>query len=395
MRPALPSAEQLLPYLKRIDTSRVYSNFGPLSVELQDRIAAMISRSSCSVICTSSGTSALIAGILATAGPATDRRRYAIVPALTFPATAIAAERCGYLPYLVDVDPTTWHLDPQKLMRHPLLQDIGLVLPVATFGKPVPIAPWLRFKKETRIPVVIDGAASFAAAATTPRSYLGKIPTAISFHATKSFGVGEGGCIAWSDADADRRVCEALNFGFYDMRYCVSSSSNGKMSEYHAAVGLAELSNWTDKVNLYHGAIRTYRQTARKFGFADRLVTYPRTDLIYPLLMCENERESLRVRSSLTDHLIGYQLWYGEGMQVHPYFRDRLSDDLDVTSSLTRRLIGLPMAPDLTNEDIRRVCAAIASSLQKSEVRLVFHNPKKPRAKAVKAREERGTGDTS
>ena len=121
------------------------------------------------------------------------------------------------------------------------------------------------------------------------------------------------------------------------MRYCVSSSSNGKMSEYHAAVGLAELSNWTDKVNLYHGAIRTYRQTARKFGFADRLVTYPRTDLIYPLLMCENERESLRVRSSLTDHLIGYRLWYGEGMQVHPYFRDRLSDDLDVTSSLTRR----------------------------------------------------------
>src|ERR1700754_563836 len=96
MRPALPSAEQLLPYLKRIDTSRVYSNFGPLSVELQDRIAAILSPSNCSVICTSSGTSALIAGILATAGPATDWRRYAIVPALTFPATAIAAERCGY-----------------------------------------------------------------------------------------------------------------------------------------------------------------------------------------------------------------------------------------------------------------------------------------------------------
>ena len=39
LRPQLPSAERLLPYLRRIDDARIYSNWGPLSVELEGRLA--------------------------------------------------------------------------------------------------------------------------------------------------------------------------------------------------------------------------------------------------------------------------------------------------------------------------------------------------------------------
>src|ERR1051325_6827293 len=40
MRPKLPSTERLAPYLQSIDASRVYSNYGPLTLSLEDRLAA-------------------------------------------------------------------------------------------------------------------------------------------------------------------------------------------------------------------------------------------------------------------------------------------------------------------------------------------------------------------
>ena len=58
----------------------------------------------------SSGTSALIGAILGTAGAVTTERPVAIMPALTFVATAVAAERCGYRVHFKDVDANDWTL---------------------------------------------------------------------------------------------------------------------------------------------------------------------------------------------------------------------------------------------------------------------------------------------
>ena len=64
---------------------------------------------------------------------------------------------------------------------------------------------------------------------------------AISFHATKCFATGEGGCAVATDTDWILRIGQALNFGFQMTRESRSAGINGKMSEYHAAVGLASL----------------------------------------------------------------------------------------------------------------------------------------------------------
>ena len=93
---------------------------------------------------------------------------------------------------------------------------------------------------------MIDGAASFAGLAERPDRFLGAIPVAISFHATKAFATGEGGAVATSDVDLAQRSAQALNFGVSSIRDCRMASTNGKMSEYHAAVGLAELDGWPE-----------------------------------------------------------------------------------------------------------------------------------------------------
>src|SRR5690349_17264294 len=98
LRPQLPLASKLLPYLKRIDQSRIYSNWGPLVTELSERLCTRFSLPPDSVVCANSGMSALVGAILASAGAATKERPLAIVPDFTFTATGLAAQVCGYEP---------------------------------------------------------------------------------------------------------------------------------------------------------------------------------------------------------------------------------------------------------------------------------------------------------
>src|SRR5262249_5312015 len=149
-----------------------------------------------------------------------------------------------YEPYLVDIDAENWMLEPVSLLRHPLLHKVGLVVPVAPFGRPVPQSRWREFRQLTDIPVVIDGSASFHTVLREPSLYTVDVPLTISFHATKSFGTGEGGAIVTTNADLAARGTQALNFGFHGSRESRMASTNGKMSEYNAAVGLAELDEW-------------------------------------------------------------------------------------------------------------------------------------------------------
>jgi dTDP-4-amino-4,6-dideoxygalactose transaminase len=360
-RPQLPKSRDLLPYLQRIDGTRVYSNHGPLVLELERRLNDCLGMPSADVRCANSGTSALVGAILATAGRATAPRPWAVIPAFTFVATSAAVEQCGYQPYLVDVDAATWLLDPKMLIRHPMRERIGLVMPVATFGRPVPQAPWGDFRDETGIPVVIDGAASIAGLVDNARAYVGSIPVALSFHATKCFGAGEGGAVVSSDTDLTLRAAQALNFGFSGSRDSRTASTNGKMSEYHAAVGLAELDTWKDKLREFRAVAGRYQRRMADEVVSEWLLSMPDVAPNYVLLDCPSQALAKSVQASLSRSSIDSRLWYGRGLHTHTHLVDVARGSLDVTESLAARVIGLPVAPDLMEDSVERVVAAVVA----------------------------------
>ena len=363
LRPQLPRSWDVLAYLRRIDATRVYSNHGPLLLELECRLSNCLRMPSGGVICTSSGTAALIGAILATAGRATTARPWAMIPAFTFVATAAAVEQCGYELYLADVDSDSWLLDPETLIHHPLRDHIGLVVPVATFGRPVPQEPWQAFREKTGVPVVIDGAASFAGLADNPGAFLGDILVALSFHATKCFATGEGGAVASCDTDLATRASQALNFGFSGSRDSRTPSTNGKMSEYHAAVGLAELDAWGYKLKAFRTVAEKYRQLMGDAGLLERIRLMPEVAPNYTLLHCQSMAEAESVQCSLLRSNIDFRLWYGSGLHHHTYFADVLHGSLEVTETLAPRILGLPVAPDLTEDAIGRVVAALVEGM--------------------------------
>lgn len=108
--PRMPDADALLPYLRRIDAARYYSNFGPLVQEFEARIAASLGVDPASVTSVANGKSAMTIALRA-AAPL--RGRFCMMPSWTFSTTAHAAREAGMKPFFVDVAHESWALTPE------------------------------------------------------------------------------------------------------------------------------------------------------------------------------------------------------------------------------------------------------------------------------------------
>jgi dTDP-4-amino-4,6-dideoxygalactose transaminase len=285
---------------------------------------------------------------------------------MTFVATAISVELCGYRVHLADVGSDDWMLDARALASHSLLGRTGVVVPVSPYGRPVPHDAWRKFQQQTGIPVVIDGAASFDRLAAPSTGVLSEIPVALSFHATKAFATGEGGCVITTDAQLSASVTRSLNFGFFEDRESRAASTNGKMSEYHAAVGLAELDGWQAKHRGFLTVAETYTKQMDEAGLADRLVAAPNVAACYVLYRSADAHEATLVQDALTRDKVGFRAWYGSGVHGHPHFCNVSRDALDVTDRTAPLLIGLPVSPDLAVSDVARVVGALERGVSRN-----------------------------
>jgi perosamine synthetase len=146
----------------------------------------------------SSGTAALHLAVLALGiGPGDE----VLVPAYTFPATANVVALAGAKPVLVDVDPQTMNLDPDKLELGPRTKAISAV---DLFGRPARIE-----QLPDDAPVIEDAAGALGARRQgRPCGGFGSL-ACLSFHPRKIVTTGEGGAVTTNDgelADAIRRM---------------------------------------------------------------------------------------------------------------------------------------------------------------------------------------------
>src|ERR1051325_7184863 len=265
MWPKLPSTERLAPYLRSIDASRVYSNYGPLTLSLEDRLAAHYGLGQSTVSTVANATVGLaIALAIQHPPPGT----LCLMPAWTFVASAHAAVMAGLVPYFVDVDAATWALDvetvSEEIARAPA--QVGAVMPVAPFGAPIDLPAWESFRLRTGLAVAIDAAAAFDSLQPTA------IPTVVSLHATKVLATGEGGFVVSTETAIQCEVRMRANFGFAGSRQAQAPAFNAKLSEYHAAVGHAGLDEWAQTRTEWSCAAQAY---LRAIGRSNRVRLQP------------------------------------------------------------------------------------------------------------------------
>jgi dTDP-4-amino-4,6-dideoxygalactose transaminase len=355
----LPPSEALVPYLQRIDTARIYSNFGPLEQELTGRIAKLLRLGFGSVLACSSGTMALTAAATAARHRWGRKGDLCLCPSYTFVATAGAIQASKFQCHLVDIDTESWSLDAADLRFHPRLNEAGLIMPVVPYGRTIPLETWQTFQDKTHIPVVIDGAASLdqllAGNITLPAS----VPIVISLHATKSVSSGEGGLILCRDEAIIARAKQAINHGFAGSRIAQLPGLNGKMSEYHAAIGLAELDRLPAKVAQWDAVAAHYRDgvAGRATPLRGRFWTAPDISDCYVLYEAASPQDACDVQQSLDQLGIDTRFWYGTGIDGHSGYSDVSRDALPHALDLGTRLLGLPCFPGLKSPVIRKIVA--------------------------------------
>lgn len=343
------SAQKLLPYLEQMDESRTYSNFGNLNFHFVQRLRTEIFASRFHVTTHCNGTQALVASILATAGYATPDKKFCLISSYTFVATAAAAKSCGYEPFFVDINSEDLMMDPKSHLADIPWDRVGLMTPTCAYGIVGRTQELIDLASEKNIPIVIDGAACFDT--LSEQLELGKDAVFVmSTHATKSFNSGEGGLAVCKRPDLSRKIRSISNFGMDGSRISKYLGTNSKMSEYHAAVGLANLDAWGQHKKALKSVRETYFQAFTEQGYnLDQLRYNLNGSLAYFLLETPAPESIL---SRLTNSGIDFRFWYGMGLHNAPLYANHSRTGMETTDRLVRSVIGLPMHIFMSEADI-------------------------------------------
>jgi len=173
--------------------------------------------------------------------------------------------------------------------------------------------------------------------------------------------------VVWSDFEGLTRVVQSLNFGMLWKRVSTSSGTNGKMSEYHAAVGLASLDEWDEKCRVIRTVAEAYAFAARAHGLAERLVVAPDIASNYALLDAGSPSAANDVVAALGAENIESRWWYGHGLHYEPYLRDAERDLLPQTDRIAPSVVGLPIYCDIGLGDIERTIVTASHVLARGQ----------------------------
>ncbi len=359
--PRMPTADRLLPLLREIDCNHHYTNFGPLNSRFEGYILREVAAAfpDAGVTTISNCTLGLELALQALQLPP---RAKVLVPAITFVATATAVLRSGCLPVVAEVDRESWLLTP-SIARDALNQmAIDAVMPVATFGRGHSAAEWDAFTLETGVPVVIDAAGAFG------NQLVGRTTDVVfSFHATKSFGAGEGGAIVSSEQQRIHSVRKLSNFGINLQSGLVDESggTNAKMSEYHAAVALATYEDWSllqeGYVELHRSYMAVLKDKLPMLGFQKKSERH-----VYPLMaVClPIGVDVANVIGEMAQAGISTRRWYSPALHQHPAFSglERMHD-VRIAEALGSRIVGLPYFLGMDGVQIEFIADRLAVSM--------------------------------
>jgi dTDP-4-amino-4,6-dideoxygalactose transaminase len=351
-KPLLPPAESILPYLRRLDGSRIYSNFGPLVREFEARFAQLCSIEDLRLVTAANGTLAIQAALIARCNPVTQSRNLCLLPAFTFAATVSAVISAGLVPMFVDVDASTCVIDLDRLQDEEILRRTAAVLTVASFGHLPDLVQCNAFEARTGIPVIVDAAGCSDALLSGAVSSLEGTTLALSFHATKAFGIGEGGAVATSDASLAHDIRTITNFGFDADRVARLPGINAKMSEYTAAVGLALLDQWPEFRARYHSVLASYRKHFGAISNTGQFWLEPNWITTYPHVITASEAARDRLMRTLKEAQIDSRRWWMDGCHNMPAYGNVARLSLPNTERWVATLVGLPLSVDLDDETV-------------------------------------------
>lgn len=362
-RPLLPPLAQFCAELEPVWRSAWLTNAGAQHQALERELADWLGAPHLSLF--NNGTTALLVACraLRIGGEV-------VTSPFTFPATAHALTWSGATPVFADVDPETMNITAATV--EPLLTGATTaILGVHVYGLPCDVHGLARLAGARGLKLVYDGAHAFGTTVGgEPIARFGDA-TMFSFHATKLFHTAEGGALALRDAGLKAQVDLLKNFGIRNEDEVAAVGINGKMNELQAALGRAvlrlvgaERERRARIAAIYRnrlGAVPGLRLVAVPAGVGDShqyLVLRVREDA------AGCSRDTLHAR--LKRFNIVSRRYFRPLCSDYECYRSLPSAQparLPHAHRVAAEVLSLPYYGALADDDVHRVCDAIAFSL--------------------------------
>lgn len=350
---------------ERVDAVFAHCRFvmGPEVTELEQRLADWCGAKDC--VGVSSGTDALQIVMMA---ENIGRGDAVFLPAFTYTATAEVPLVLGATPVFVDVDPNTFQIDPDHLRaRIRAVREAGKLTPraivgVDLFGQPAPWEQLRQIAQEEDLFLLADCAQAFGADLNGKPLGREATATTLSFFPSKPLGgYGDGGAILTDDPERADLYRSLRTHGEGKTRYEVlRTGMNGRLDTIQAAVLLAKLDGFKQELARRDEIARAYDA-----GLADVVQVPARVPnsasawAIYAILVKDPaQREPLQAR--LKEHGVPSAIYYPLPLHKQPAYRDHHDGSrLPVSEDLSTRILALPIHPELTDEEVSRIIAAV------------------------------------
>lgn len=234
-KPFMPPFEQYREYLQGIWEREFLTNNGPLVQELELKLKEYLGLKN--LLYLSNGTIALQIAI-----KALGLKGEIITTPFSYVATTSSIVWEGCEPVFVDIDSETLNINP-ALIEAAITEQTTGILATHVFGNPCDIEAIQAIADKHNLKVIYDAAHCFGTTYKGRSVFeFGDVSTT-SFHATKLFHTVEGGAIFAKDEDLNYRMSRMRNFGHAGFEQYDGVGINGKNSEFHAAMGLCNLSH--------------------------------------------------------------------------------------------------------------------------------------------------------
>jgi dTDP-4-amino-4,6-dideoxygalactose transaminase len=185
-----------------------------------------------------------------------------------------------------------------------------------------------------------------------------------SFHATKGFGIGEGGLIYSSDHEMINRIRQASNFGFNENRESKQMGLNGKLSEYAAAIGLATLDVFQEKKRKRELVYDWYMKELEQAGLLENgwRLQEVRGSVAYSFLslLCPAEFSNTRFVEKLATLGIQTRTYFAPSCHQQPLFQAYPRTSLDITEQICSRIINLPLWEDMNQGHVQKIIRGLS-----------------------------------
>lgn len=348
-KPYLPSKEVYDKYLNEIWDRCWLTNNGPLVNELELKLKEYLQLEH--LLFVNNGTVAIQIAIKALELCGT-----IVTTPFSYVATtnSIIWENCK--PIFADIDEETLNIDPNKI-EAVITSDTSAILATHVYGNPCDILAIQKIADEHGLKVIFDAAHCFGTKFNGKSVFeYGDISTA-SFHATKIFHTVEGGAIITKSPDLTFKMAKLRNFGHDGPDKYYGVGINGKNSEFHAAMGLANLQVMDEILNKRKLQYIHYQNQLSELNIRYQKITEGTNyNYAYFPIIFLSESDLLSAMQLLNDHYIYPRRYFYPSLNLLDhinYMPCAISEDI------SKRVLCLPIYHELKESEIDMIARVL------------------------------------